>query len=243
MERTRADILAQLRKELLPLQGYKALAQDTGVDNGLGTINQAFPGNHFPVGAVHEFITDATEDLAATSGFVCGILASLMLHNGAAIWITRRGAVFPPALASFGIDPHRIIFIYLQKQQEIQWVLEEALKCRGLAGVIAELPEFSFTVSRRLQLAVEQSMVTGFIIRKPLRNLTTNACIARWKITSLPSVLPGNMPGVGYPRWQVELQKVRNGRPGKWQIEYAAGRFRQVDAVPAILLQPRKKTG
>jgi protein ImuA len=29
------------------------------------------------------------------------------------------------------------------------------------------------------------------------------------------------MPGVGFPRWEVELLKVRNGEPGKWIIEWS----------------------
>jgi len=41
--------------------------------------------------------------------------------------------------------------------------MEEALKCESLSAVIAETPEISFTVSRRLQLAVEQNRVTSFI--------------------------------------------------------------------------------
>ena len=36
------------------------------------------------------------------------------------------------------------------------WVIEEALKCEGLAAVIGEIKELSFTQSRRLQLAVEK---------------------------------------------------------------------------------------
>jgi protein ImuA len=34
--------------------------------------------------------------------------------------------------------------------------MEEALKCEGLAAVIGEIKEISFSDSRRLQLAVEQ---------------------------------------------------------------------------------------
>lgn len=41
-------------------------------------------------------------------------------------------------------------------------VMEEALKCGGLAAVVGEVQDISFTASRRLQLAVEQSGVTGF---------------------------------------------------------------------------------
>ena len=121
--------------------------------------------------------------------------------------------------------------------------MEEALKCKGLSAVIGEMQDLSFTASRRLQLAVEQSQVTGFVLRKNPRSLNTSACLARWKITSLPSELPGEMPGVGFPRWNVELLKVRNGRPGNWQIEFAAGRFRYISKIAAIHPQQQKKTG
>jgi hypothetical protein len=36
------------------------------------------------------------------------------------------------------------------------------------------------------------------------------------------------MPGVGFPGWNVELLKVRNGKPGSWQIEWAESRFQNI---------------
>ena len=77
--------------------------------------------------------------------------------------------------------------------------MEEALKCAGLAAVIGELPELSFTTSRRFQLAVEQSRVTGFILRSNPRNLQPNACVSRWKIKSLPSFLKTDSPARLFP--------------------------------------------
>ena len=121
--------------------------------------------------------------------------------------------------------------------------MEEALKCTGIAAVIGDMQELSFTNSRRLQLAVEQSQVTGFVFRRNPRHLDTTACVTRWKISSLPSELKEGMPGVGFPRWNVELLKVRNGRPGKWQIECVAGSFRQVANMKAIPLEQQKQTG
>ena len=121
--------------------------------------------------------------------------------------------------------------------------MEEALKCEGIAAVVGEIPELSFTFSRRLQLAVEQSRSTGFIIRNNSRKLDTTACIARWKVSSLPSMSYNNMPGVGFPRWNVELLKVRNGKPGTWQIEYAGGKFRYLTTIVPLLHDQQRKTG
>ncbi len=241
MTNTKANIIARLQKEILPLQGYKPIAAGIRFDVGLGPIKLAFPNHSFPLGAVHEFFCSGSEDGSASSGFIAGIASSLMSNGGASLWISSSQFIFPPALKSFGIEPAKIIFINVPKEKEILWVMEEALKCDGLAAVIAETQEISFTASRRFQLAVEQSHVTGFIIRRNPQNLAT-ACVTRWKITSLPSVSEDDLPGVGFPLWNVELLKVRNGTPGQWQLEWA-GQFRHVSKLAAITKEQQRKTG
>jgi len=243
MSQTKEDIIARLKMDILPLQGFKKTPDGRALKGIPAVIENAFPNSVFPLGAVHELIASGPEDSAAMSGFIAGILSSIMGNAGAAIWISSSQTFFPPALKTFGINPDKIIFIYLKKEQEILWAMEEALKCKGLSAVIGEVQDLNFTASRRLQLAIEQSLVTGFVIRKNPRSLNTSACLARWRITSLPSELPGEMPGVGFPRWNVELMKVRNGRPGNWQLEFAAGRFRYISKIAAIHPQQQKKTG
>jgi protein ImuA len=244
MSSTKNDIIAQLQKEILPLQGFKPPSAGMAVNVGLGAIEAAFPNSVFPTGAVHEFQCAGREQAAATGGFIAGLLGSLMQRGGVCIWISRARTLFPPALKVFGIKPDRIIFVDLHREKDIQWAMEEALKCEGLAAVIGEMQEISFTASRRLQLAVEQSRVTGFIIRHNPRNLNSVACVARWRITSMSSELEEGMPGVGFPRWNVELLKIRNGRPGIWQVEWSAGRFHPVmQEAPALVLEQKRKTG
>ena len=243
MSDTKANIIARLQKDILPLQGYRPVPGGIAVDIGWGGIDDAFPNGTFPLGAVHEFISPDAEDGAASAGFISGLLAALMQNQGATIWISSSRTLFPPALKSFGVEPDRIIFVDLQKERDVIWAMEEALKCGAVTAVVGEIQEISFTASRRLQLAVEQSRVTGFILRRNPRNLNTTACVSRWKITSLPGVAEDGLPGIGFPRWQVELLKVRNGKPGTWQIEWAAGKFRHVSTLAAIIYDHQKKTG
>ena len=243
MTGTKADIISRLKKDILGLQGFKTGSNSNVVDAALGPIKNAFPNTSFPLHAIHEFIATGPEATAATGGFIAGLLASLMRNNGASLWISASRNIFPPALKSFGIAPDKIIFIDLKKEKEILWAMEEALKCNGLSAVIGEIQELNFTASRRLQLAVEQSQVTGFILRRNPKSINTTACVTRWKITSLPSEITDGMPGVGFPRWNVELLKVRNGKPGSWQVEFAAGRFRHISKLTAIALEQKKKAG
>ena len=224
MSLKRADIIEELQADILRLQGFKT-SNSAAVDVGLGPIKNAFPNATFPLGAIHEFLSEQKESAAATSGFIAGLLSSLMGNDGTALWISSSRTLFPPALNTFGIQPDRFIFIDLQKEADVLWTMDEALKCGAISAVVGEVQEINFTASRRLQLAVEQSQVTGFVIRSGYKKLNTTACVSRWRITPLPSEPIDGLPGIGYPKWRVELLRIRNGRCGVWDIECLDGRF------------------
>lgn len=234
MSLAKAGIFQQLQKELRSLQGH-CVAQEQRLETGLGIIEQAFPDNCFPTGAVHELLSLAPEDAAATNGFLAGLLYSITKAAGTCVWISTRRTIFPPALKAFGIAPERIIFIDIAREKEALWAIEEALKCKALSAVVGELKEVGFTESRRLQLAVEKSHVTGFIHRYKPRTENTTAFVTRWKIKPLPSLTEDSMPGLGFPRWHVHLQRVRNGKPGTWHLEWGPSGFRHIPLfTPAI---------
>jgi protein ImuA len=238
----KTDILKNLQSDILRLQGFKSVSNGK-LDIGLGPIANVFPNGSFPLGAVHEFLSAQIEDAASTSGFITGLLSSLMGNNGITLWISSSRTLFPPALKSFGIEPDRFIFIDLQKEKDVIWVMDEALKCNALSAVVGEIREIDFTTSRRLQLAVEQSQVTGFILRNNYRKLNTTACVSRWKITPLASVVNDNLPGVGFPKWKVELLRIRNGKTGTWDVQWINGRFVPVESFPSVSRWQQQKAG
>lgn len=225
----KSDIVSRLQKEILLKEGCKCQQADIKLMPGLEAVEAAFPNGVFPTGAIHEFLSFEPEHGAASGGFIAGLLSVLMKQGGACLWISAARRLFPSALKVFGVKPHRIIFVDVQREKDVLWAAEEALKCRGLATVVAEVRELTFMQSRRLQLAVETSHVTGFILRTDARRLCTTACAARWQIVPVPGMLDDGLPGVGFPRWQVELQRVRNGKPGKWTVEWSANKFTVIE--------------
>jgi protein ImuA len=232
MRASNADIIRQLQRDILPLQGFKPPTAGKAVDFQIEPIEMAFPNHRFPTGAIHELITRTPQQSAATHGFLSALLAPLMEKGGACLWIGGARTTsdpgrttFAPGLPIYGVSPDRILFLELPREQDRAWAMEEALKCEALTAVVGEIADLSFTDSRRLQLAVEQSRVTGFLIRPNPRNLGTVASVARWEINALPSEPEEGLPGIGFPRWQITLHKVRNGQPGTWTVEWAAGRF------------------
>ena len=178
MQINKAHIIKDLKEHILFLQGYKR-STDNSIRINLGPIDNSFPNESFPLASTHEFIVERNEDSSATKGFICHIISELMNRNGICIWVNSFENVFPPALKLFGVDPEKIVFIHVKRQKEILWVMEEALKCDGLAAVVGEIAEINFTETRRLQLAVEKSRVTGFIIRNKPRSINITACVSR----------------------------------------------------------------
>lgn len=223
------EIVNRLKRDLLQWQGA-VQSPGSGERLRLGRMDEAFPGGEFPVRAVHEFLCGGREESAATSGFVSGLLSRLMDGAKVCLWIGTHRAVFPAAVKTFHIPPENVLFVEMSRQKDVLWAVEEALKYKGLAAVVGELQAMNFVQSRRLQLAVERSGVTAFILRHLTKQsagqMGTTASTIRWRIRPLPSVpVQEGLPGVGFPRWEAEMLKVRNGNPGRWKVEWRAGRF------------------
>ena len=243
MQDAKQHIINKLRQDILLLEGFKQPSAGEINSIGLGTIESAFPNGVFPIGAIHEMICPTPEHLAAGTGFMAGILAALASDDGVCLWIGRYRRLFPPSMMFFNMLPHHIIFVDVRQEKDILWAMEEALKCDGLSAVIAELQTITFAQSRRLQLAVERSKVTGFILNHDPQKAKASTCVARWLVTPLGSEIENGLPGVGFPRWQVELLKVRNGKPGTWTVSWDGNGFSVAEEEPNIIQLPQRKAG
>src|SRR6476469_3248179 len=102
------DIIRQLRKDILLMQGFKPATGDMDDKTGLGFISNAFPNSRFPTGAIHEFFCSGMEEVSASSAFISGIASSFMKKGGIALWIASSQIIYPPALKFFGIDPDKV---------------------------------------------------------------------------------------------------------------------------------------
>ncbi len=215
------DIIGQLRKEVAAIERPKqhSIPKST---IGAGKLEDVFQDGKFPTSSIHEFISYSNEAAASTNGFIAAIASKII--QGACLWITTRHAVFPRTLHAFGIDPARVIFIETASIKEALWAMEEGLRCKALTAVIGEIPDITFNQSRRLQLAVEDSCATGFLHRVSPKSENIVACLTKWRITPL-ATYHEDMPGVSFPRWKVDLVKVRNSKPSMWQIEWACDYF------------------
>ena len=230
MASARAEKIAQLQQDIHRMEGFRP-APNPVMNNVLGPLGEVFPSGAFPLGVLHEFLVDREGNrgaMAASVGFIAAIVSSILSGSGVMVWLSAERRVFPPSLIEFGVRPDQVIFVDIRNARNVLWATEEALKCSAVAVVAAEVGNLDLTISRRLQLSAEQSQATGFLIRNDFHPGITSSA-SRWRITGAPSIMIGDLPGIGHPQWQVDLLKLRGGRTGSWNIRYRLGRFEEAE--------------
>jgi protein ImuA len=239
MEASKAEIISQLRRDVL-FQRFSIPKNKQHTSVRIEPLTNAFHFNAFPLGAVHEFICDDASSHACSTGCISALIRTLINSKGKSVWLSNTQKLFPPAFAQYGLAPENIFFIQLSNQKDILFAMEEALKCEGLSAVVADIKELNFKQSRRLQLACEQSRVTGFVILNNPRRINTTACVARWRITPAKSINDNNLPGVGFPSWNIQLLKVKNGIPGAWTYSWRNFLFEHTTEQPPVYIHQKK---
>ena len=144
------------------------------------------------------------------------------------MWCLPRPDLYGPGIAAHGLDPGRVVLVSAPRDGEILWAMEEGLRAPGIAAVVGEVGTLPAVASRRLQLAAERSGITAFLLRRwreggqaARERILPNAATTRWRIAAMPSIPARNEPGVGRPRWRVELLRCRGGEPACWEVEVA----------------------
>lgn len=230
-DREAQERLGALRAAIARRAGPAAISaanERATLRTGIAEIDGHLPGGGLNAGALHE-VAGTANDLAGGAAAALFVAALLARRPGPVLWVLPRRDLFAPALAGVGLDPDRVIYAETGSAGALLATLEEGLREPGLAGAVAELPgRLDLTPSRRLQLAAEASGVPGFALRRvviPARAGldAPNAAETRWRITLEPAApaLPQApaTPGVGRPRWRLDLIRCRGGAAASWTIE------------------------
>ena len=137
------------------------------------------------------------------------------------------GGPYGPGLDLFGLASARLLVLRVPKPVDVLWAMEEALRCRALACVIAELTgegaAADLTATRRLALAAREGISAqnsgfGLLIRHRATSMPS-AAATRWEIAPALSQ-PDAYGGIGRARFDLSLRKNRRGPSGRWIIEW-----------------------
>ncbi|MCP4510495.1 MAG: hypothetical protein GY826_29310 [Fuerstiella sp.] len=179
-----SSALQILRRQLVQSQPHNPGREV--VSTGLSSLDAFLPQSGLPTGSLIEWISDGPGNRASSVAFRCA--AGFLGRPGAFAIVDGRGCFNPAAVRNTGIPVSRLLVVrpkadtagrhrsisdnagsYSQRQQyqrtETLWALEQLGRCSGVQVVVAWVDRLSSTAQRRLQLAVETSGVTVFLIR------------------------------------------------------------------------------
>src|SRR5271169_294402 len=228
--------LPELRERIRRIERPAATAHGV-LPFGITAIDRALPGGGLARGALHEILGMGgdEEDGALAAAFATGIVGRLaaqrsLTSEAMVLWCLPHMDLYGPGLTAHGLDPAHLVLVRAPRDAEILWAMEEGLRAPGIAAVVGEVGTLAAVASRRLQLAAERSGITAFLLRRwrdggqaTRERALPNAAVTRWRIAAVPSQPPWGEPGVGRPRWRVELLRCRGGEPASWEVEEADG--------------------
>jgi len=240
--RNRAAVMEELRR-LLPgtADGRKTLPFD------LSALDSCLPAGGLPCGALHE-IVPAPYGIPSALGFIAAILGRTTQQNAS----ERRPIVFVlptyglggvrlhgHGLRALGLDPSRLILVETAHRKDTLWAIEETLRSGAPAAIAGIVDQLDLKTSQRLQLTATDAGLPLFLLR-PAQNLESSAASTRWRVGTAEAARD-RFGLITRPRWHLQLERARNGRPGEWVVEYdhVAHRF----SLAAALADPARARG
>lgn len=217
--RRRAAVLTELRRLLPQIEGTSAPVLPFGVP----AIDAHLPHGGLASAALHEVLPHEGE-VPAAFGFMVALLSRL-LPSGPFLFISAPrglgdyGLPHGHGLNGLGLDPLHVILVEAGSEHLALWAMEEALRSGAPAAVAGAIGRgIEFKASQRLQLAAKDAGLP-LLLLKPAGTAGLSAAATRWRIAAAAAARDrfGLMTGW---RWQVCLDRCRNGRPGEWLLEW-----------------------
>jgi protein ImuA len=216
--------MAELRR-LLPRLGDDR--RQSPLPFGLEAIDSHLPDGGLAGGALHEVVPATEGAIASAFGFLAAILARLARACPLLLIIPRHrlrpyrshGRLHGHGLDTvLGLDPARVILVETAHRKETLWAMEEALHSQAPAAVVGAIDTLDLKSSQRLHLAATDAGLPLFLIR-PAPTLDASAAATRWRIGTAQAARD-RFGLFARPRWHLQLERCRNGRPGEWVVEY-----------------------
>lgn len=211
-----APDLAALRARVRRLEGVGGVRHGV-VPTGVAEIDAALPGGGLARGALHAVggMEGHGAD-GAVAGFTAA-LAGLLAGPRAVLWLGRRADLYAPGLAALGLGPERLLVAVVPRSGTLLWAMETALGCPAIGAVVGEADDVDLTEGRRLQLAASAGGGAALLIGAE----GAAAAVTRWQVAAAPSPAPDDLPGLGRPRWALELARCKGAAGGgRWLVEW-----------------------
>jgi protein ImuA len=237
------DALARLRRSIENTQYYQC--DNTPLLLGLARADRVLGGG-LGRSALHEIAPAAPIHCGAATGFALALAAlagkesfgreTLLIQTDMARY--EAGAPYGLGLDLLGLPSRRLLVLRARRPIDALFAMEEALKCRGIASVIAELPDDSadLTATRRLSLSARTHDGIGFLLRHRSSD-KPSAAMTRWEVSAAAGVRDA-YGGLGTTSFQLSLVKNRRGPCARFRVAWCHHELAFVEADPVAVAAP-----
>ncbi len=233
---TKAERIAALRRAVEGLQFIPARETPEHVTASVGaSLAPGLPGPGIVGDRLNEAVAGQI-DRPAVFGFLFTLMAAaLQARTGPVIFVAARrtldcAAPYGHGLSQLGVDVGRLILVETDTDKDALWALEEALRSEARPAMVTGAIEndLNLTQGRRLNLAAA-THATPLVLSRGGKAAGNSAAATRWRIAPAPAAFD-RFDTFARWRWQVTLERCRNGRTGAWLIEWdpVTRRFRSV---------------
>ena len=237
--------LTRLRHELAVVGGHDRRAR---LPLGIDSLDRALAGG-LALGRVH-LLSGAMQTHGAVSGFTIALLCMLKNYlsvkkltnniqsinypnqdTSPIIWCPASqhggaGMLYGHGLAAAGLDPADLLIVDTPSPSRRLTALDDILRTEGLAAVVIECDglqksaDYWMRITRRAQLAAEQSGTTAFLLGAPI---AAPGFETAWQIKPAPNFVMQSSPAlVLHSVWDLTLHRARGGRPHICRVSWHA---------------------
>ncbi|MEO8270548.1 MAG: hypothetical protein ABI557_12565 [Aureliella sp.] len=229
-------VLERLTREIAQLEtsAGRTRREPARSSAGCAALDELLPRGGYAAGCVVEYLR-ATPACGASTLAWAAAAAAMHATDGFLVVVDTQHNIYPPPLASHGIDLAKVIFVRPQSQGDAIWAIDQALRTSAVAAVVAELERIDDRSARRLQLAAESGQSLALLLRGRQARQQPTWAEVQWLVRSqrapLDSVQPDRDPVQPGRRWHLQLVRVRGGQAGRsavLEMEPLTGQLRLV---------------
>ena len=134
-----------------------------GLATGFAALDAELPGGGWPLGAVTELLQPQYS--IAEWRLLLPALAPLATAKRPLIVVSPPHVPYAAGLRRYGLSERHLVAVHTDSPAKRLWTVEQAARARGLAGVVAWLPNARASQLRRLQVLAAQTDGLVFVVR------------------------------------------------------------------------------
>lgn len=220
---SRAETLRQLRAQLEQKNGSASVSNET-LSTGCQQIDDWLPRGGLRCDAITEWVAEGEGCGASTLSLLTAAmrLSQAESSGGPLVVVSgpasgSRAGFYPPAGKALGVPMERLIWVRPKQHADLVWAVDQALRCRSVAAVWAEIgASLDDRDARRFQLAAEKGGTPGLFVRPAAVRGRPSFAEVRFQVAPLVSDTDHcDLSGGGDRLMQITLDRCRGGKVGQ----------------------------